>query len=58
MKKYTFSAYDHKGRLVELRVIAESKAEADKLARDIFHSAFPLIDTDEGIFFNDEEDYV
>ena len=57
MKKYTFAAYDRKGRLVELKLIAESKGEADKTARDIFHSAFEHIDTDEGIFLNDEEDY-
>ena len=57
MKKYSFSAYDRKGRLVELKVIAESKGEAGKLARGIFNSSFEFIDTDEGIFLNDEEDY-
>ena len=57
MKKYTFAAYDRKGRLVELTAIAESKGEADKMARAIFHSAFEYINTDEGIFLNDEEDY-
>lgn len=57
MKKYTYAAYDRKGRLVELTVIAETKGEADKLARGIFHSSFEFIDTDEGIFLNDEEDY-
>lgn len=56
MKKYTFSAYDRKGRLVELKVIAETKAEGDKLARSIFHSAFDFINTDEGIFFDGEEE--
>ena len=57
MKKYTFAAYDRKGRLVELKVIVETKSEADKMARAIFHSAFDFINTDEGIFLNDEEDY-
>lgn len=57
MKKYTFAANDRKGRLVELKVIAETKSEADKLARAIFHSVFEFIDTDEGIFLNNEEDY-
>lgn len=57
MKKYTYGAYDRKGRLVELKVIAETKGEADKLARDIFHSAFDFINVDEGIWLNDEEDY-
>lgn len=57
MKKYTFAAYDWHGHLVELSVIAESKAKADKIARDIFNNLRKYINTDEGIYLQDEEDY-
>ena len=57
MKKYTLAAYDWKGMLVELSVIAESKGEASTMARCIFNSCREFINTDEGIFFNNEEDY-
>lgn len=57
MKKYTFAAYDWHGHLVELSVIAESKAKADKIAREIFNNSRQHINTDEGIFLNDEEGY-
>ncbi len=57
MKKYTYAAYDWNGRLVELSVIAETKAEAGKMARGILDNAREFIDTDEGVFLNDEEDY-
>lgn len=57
MRKYIYGAYDRNGRLVELSVIAEGKAEADKMARGIFESAREYIDTDDGIYLNDEYDY-
>ena len=42
--------------MVELSVIAETKTEAGKMARGILDNAREFIDTDEGIFLNDEED--
>ena len=57
MKKYTYGAYDWKGRLVELSVVADSKAEAGEIARDILGNARRYINIDEGIFLNDEEEY-
>lgn len=57
MKKYIFGAYDRNGRLVELSVIAENRAEAGKMARSILESAREYIDVDDGIFLNDEYDY-
>lgn len=57
MKKYTYGAYDWNGRLVEVSVIAESKAEAGKVARGILEGSREFINIDEGIFLNDEEDY-
>lgn len=57
MKKYTYGAYDWNGNLVELSVIAENKAEAGKMARGILEGAREHINTDEGIFLNDEEEY-
>lgn len=56
MKKYTYGAYDWSGRLVELSVIAESKAEAGKMTRGILENAREHINIDDGIFLNDEED--
>lgn len=55
MKKYTYGAYDWNGRLVELSVIAENRAEAGKMARGILEGARTYINSDEGIFLNDEE---
>lgn len=57
MKKYTYGAYDWKGHLVEFTVIAESKAEAGKMARGILGGAREYIDSDEGIFLKNEEEY-
>ena len=57
MKKYTYAAYDWNGRLVELSVMAETKAEAGKMSRSILENARDYINSDEGIFLNDEEDF-
>lgn len=57
MKKYTFAAYDWRGNLVELRIIAENQQDAGKIARDIFETSLQYINIDEGIFPNNEEDY-
>lgn len=57
MKRYTYGAYDWHGHLVELTVVADNKAEAGKMARGILDGAREFIDTDEGIFLNNEEDY-
>ena len=56
MKKYTFGAYDWRGNLVELRIVAEDQKEAGKVARDIFETSLQYINIDEGVFLNDEED--
>ena len=50
MKKFTYAAYDWNGRLVELSVIAENKAEAGTMARSILENARDCINVDEGIF--------
>ena len=57
MKKYIYGAYDRNGRLVELSVIAESQYDAGIMARGILEAAREYIDTDEGIYLNDEYDY-
>lgn len=56
MKKYTFGAYDWRGNLVELRIIAEDRKEATEIARNIYETSLRWINIDEGVFLNDEED--
>lgn len=56
MKKYTYAAYDWRGNLVELSIIAEDQKEAGKIARDIFETSLRYINIDEGVFLNDQED--
>lgn len=52
MKKYTFAFYPN-GYLAEIKVIAECFSDAEKLVRSMISDVY----FDDGLFFNDEEDY-
>ena len=59
MKVYVYGAYTYKSmgeRLVEVKIIAPDKGTAYTIARDMFENC-RFINTDEGIFLNDEYDY-
>lgn len=53
MKKYTFAFYPN-GKLSEISVITETWAEAEELVRAMIPDRF----LDDGLFRNDEEDYI
>lgn len=59
MKVFVFGAYTYKSygeRLVEIKVIAETKKEAYEIARDMCENS-KFINIDEGLLLNDEYDY-
>ena len=59
MKVFVFGAYTYKtygGRLVEIKVIAETKKEAYAIAYDMCKNS-QYINIDEGVLLNDEYDY-
>lgn len=58
MRAFTYGAYTYQcygGRLVEIKVIAENKREAYAIAYNMCDNS-NYIDTDEGVFLNDEYD--
>lgn len=59
MKVYVYGAYTYRAygeRLVEIKVIAETKKEAGEIARDMCQNS-KYINLDEGLLLNDEYDY-
>lgn len=52
MKKFTFAFYPN-GYLSEISIIAENKENAVALVREMIADCY----LDDGLFFNDEEDY-
>ncbi len=59
LKVFVYGAYTHKsygGKLIEVKIIAESEKMANKMMRDIKTNS-KCIDTDKGYFLNDEYDY-
>lgn len=59
MKVFVYGAYTYRAygeRLVEIKVIAETKKEACEMARDMYENS-KYINIDEGFFLNDEYDY-
>lgn len=58
MKVFVYAAYTYKAygeNLVEIKVIAENRKEAYAIVRDMCENS-KYINTDEGIFLNDEYD--
>lgn len=56
MKVFVYAAYTYTGKLVEIKIIAETRKEAYKIARDMCENS-KYINIDEGILLNDEYDY-
>ena len=59
MKVFVYGAYTYQcygGRLVEIKVIAENKKEARMITENMCDNS-KYIDSDEGVFLNDEYDY-
>ena len=59
MKVFVYGAYTYRAygeRLVEIKVIAETKKEAYEMVRDMCENS-KYINIDEGVFLNDKYDY-
>ena len=58
MYLYTFGCNTYDGKLVEIKVPADSYNQAFKIAVKMRDAGTEIIDKDNGLWLNDEEDYI